>query len=260
MRNKLFLAPILVLAAAGCAPLSGATVPPPTFEKMDCPEGGVIQSAQVESTTEISIYLPPCYAAQTDQQYPAVYLFPGFGGSKEAFIGSGADRIADEMIRGGEIPPMIMVGTNEIFPDLDAAVVVEKILPYVDAHFRTRPEREFRAAAGGSFGGAVAYHLGFRRYDLFGSAGIFGNGAAMGEEESIRAWLAAIPAEMKPRVFINVGENDTYMLGRAKVLIPLLDEARVAHTEVFSPGGHSGDYWISNFAEYFRWLSLDWRK
>ncbi len=64
---------------------------------------------------------------------------------------------------------------------------------------------------------------------------------------------------MEPRVFINVGENDTYMYGRAKVLIPILDEYGIAHTEIFSPGGHSGDYWVSNFAEYFRWLSLDWR-
>ncbi|MGB7539641.1 MAG: alpha/beta hydrolase-fold protein [Anaerolineales bacterium] len=259
MKNRLFLTPVLVLAAAGCASGTITATPSPTIMPMACTDSGNVQTVDVDASTRINVYLPPCYGMDDAQRYPTVYLFPGFGGTKEAFIGSGAERIAEEMTLGGEIPPMILVGTNEIFPDLDAALVVDKILPYVDANFRTRPEREYRAAAGGSFGGGVAYHLAFRRYDLFATAGIFGNGAAVGEEEPIRAWLAAIPAEKKPRVFINVGENDTYMLGRAKVLIPLLDEAGIAHTEIFSPGGHSGDYWIGNFAEYFRWLSLDWR-
>jgi enterochelin esterase-like enzyme len=148
---------------------------------------------------------------------------------------------------------------DDLFPDLDALVVTDKILPYVEEHFRARAERRYRAAAGGSYGGAVAYHLAFKRWDLFSSAGIFGNGAAAGEEESIRAWLAAIPVEEKPRVFINVGESDTYMLERAKALLPLLDEAGIAHAEIFSPGGHSGDYWVGNFPAYFRWLASEWR-
>ncbi len=75
----------------------------------------------------------------------------------------------------------------------------EKIIPYVDAHFRTLPQRKYRTAAGGLLGGAVAYRLAFQRYDLFSSAGIFGNGADVGKEESIRAWLAGIPVWIKPR-------------------------------------------------------------
>jgi enterochelin esterase-like enzyme len=259
MNNIFFLAPVWVLAAAGCTSGAITATSKPTLPPVACTESGTVQTADVDASTRITIYLPPCYPMNPDQRHPSVYLFPGFGGTKDAFIGSGAERIADEMIRGGEIPPIVMVGTGEIFPDLDAAVVTEKILPYVDAHFRTRPERIFRAAAGGSFGGVVAYHLAFRRFDLFASAGIFGNGAAAGEEESIRTWLAAIPEGMAPRVFLNVGENDTYMLGRAGVLIPILDEAGIAHTEIFSPGGHSGEYWISNFPDYFRFLALDWR-
>jgi enterochelin esterase-like enzyme len=259
MKNRIFLISIVLLTAVGCAPAAIAATPNPTHTSIACKESGTVQAVDVDASTEVMIYLPPCYAAHMDFRFPVVYLFPGFGGTKEAFIGSGAERIADEMILGGEIPPIVMVGTGQIFPDLDAAIVIEKVVPYVDANFRTRPERTFRAAAGGSFGGAVAYHLAFQRYDLFASAGIFGNGAAAGEEESIRAWLAAIPEGMTPRVFINVGENDTYMFDRAKVLIPILDEAGITHFEIFSPGGHSGDYWIGNFAEYFRFLSIDWR-
>ena len=213
----------------------------------------------VDSETAVYVYLPPCYDAQPDRHYPVIYLFPGFGGTNYDFFGAGANRIADALILTRETLPFIIVSTGEIFPDLDAQIVTVKILPFIEERYRTRPERRFRAAAGGSFGGAVAYHLAFRQYDLFGSAGIFGNGAAAGEEDSIRTWLAAIPAGKRPRVFLNVGESDTYMLERAKILIPLLDEAGIPHMEIFSPGTHSGDYWVGNFAAYFRWLSMDWR-
>ncbi len=249
----------MALAAAGCAPGGITATPSPAFTPMTCQESGTVQAVDVDASTRINVYLPPCYPMNPDQRYPSVYLFPGFGGTEDAFVGSGAERIADEMILGREIPPFIMIGVGDVFYDIDAAVVPGKILPYVDAHFRTRPEREYRAAAGGSFGGAVAYHLAFRRYDLFSSAGIFGNGAGVGEEESIRAWLAAIPKAMKPRVFINVGEGDTYMYSRAQILIPILDEYGITHAEIFSPGGHSGEYWIRNFPDYFRFLSMDWR-
>jgi S-formylglutathione hydrolase FrmB len=105
----------------------------------------------------------------------------------------------------------------------------------------------------------VAYHLAFKRFDLFGTAGVFGNGAGAGEEDSIRAWLAAIPAAGRPRVFLNVGEGDTHMIRRAQALLPLLDEAGIRHMEIFSPGGHHYDYWVNHFAAYFRWLAEDWR-
>jgi enterochelin esterase-like enzyme len=259
MKRKFFLTPIMALAAAGCNSGKIAATPSPTLAPMACKESGTVQAVDVDASTRINVYLPPCYSISQDQRYPSLYLFPGFSGTEDSFVGSGTERIADEMILGAEIPPFIMVGVGELYFDIDAAVVPEKIIPYVDAHFRTRPQREYRAAAGGSFGGAVAYHLAFKQYDLFSSAGIFGNGAGVGEEESIRAWLAAIPEGMKPRVFINVGEGDTYMVDRAKILIPILDEYGIAHAEIFSPGGHTGEYWVSHFAEYFRFLSMNWR-
>jgi enterochelin esterase-like enzyme len=259
MKSAHWLFTILLAGAAGCVKAPAPVQPTPTATNFPCAESGAVNRVAIDTVTEVYIYLPPCYAEQADRSFPVLYLFPGYGGTNNSFLGGGAERIADESIRKDEIPPFIIVGVADPFPDIDAATIPKTVQPYVDAHYRTLAERRFRAAAGGSFGGAVAYHLAFRRSDLFGSAGIFGNGAGAGEEESIRAWLAAIPKADRPRVFINVGESDTYMLERAQALIPLLDEAGISHEEIFSPGGHSGAYWISNFAEYFRWLAADWR-
>jgi S-formylglutathione hydrolase FrmB len=70
--------------------------------------------------------------------------------------------------------------------------------------------------------------------------------------------LAAIPADLKPRVFLSSGENDTYMLAHARMLLPLLDEAGIEHAEAFGPGGHDYPTWLGNFPAYFRWLEEGW--
>jgi hypothetical protein len=49
------------------------------------------------------------------------------------------------------------------------------------------------------------------------------------------------------------------MLERAKVMIALLDESGVGHTEIFSAGGHTYRYWLSNFPVYLRWLARGWQ-
>jgi enterochelin esterase-like enzyme len=251
-------AAVLVWFAAGCSLPLGKGIPSILPTEFDCREPGTVRPVTVNSETIITLYLPPCYAEDADRRYPVLYLLPGFGGTDHVFFGDGADRIADELILGGKIPPFLIAGTENFFPDIDAAALTEAVLPFVESNFRTLPDRRFRAAAGGSYGGSVAYHLAFKRYDLIGTAGIFGNGVAFGEEGMIRFWLAEIPEGMKPRIFLNVGEGDAYMLERDKALIPLLDEAGIAHMEIFGPGGHSGDYWLSNFAAYFRWLAVDW--
>jgi enterochelin esterase-like enzyme len=250
---------ILLPLLSGCAaaPITSSPTRTPTVPA--CTTPGVTQWLRLDAETEIGLYLPPCFDEQATRSYPVLYLFPGFSGSNRDFLGLGADAMADALILDGEVPSFLIVTTEDVFPDLDGQVVVEKILPYIESHYRAGADRMHRAAAGGSFGGAVAYHLAFKRPDLFASAGIFGNGAALGEEESIRAWLAAIPAKERPRVFLCAGESDTYMFERARVMIPLLDEAGIAHNEIFSPGGHTGEYWTNNFPAYFRWLASDWR-
>ena len=135
---------------------------------------------------------------------------------------------------------------------------MELIIPYVESHYQASPNRQHRAVGDGSLGGASAYHLAFKNPDLFESAGIFGNGATIGEEDAIRDWLAVISEGNRPRVFLNSGEGDTYMLERAQVMITLLDEAEIEHAEIFNAGNHSYAYWVSNFPAYYRWLAQGW--
>jgi enterochelin esterase-like enzyme len=259
MIKQRFLPIILLAAATGCVFLPNSSTPTHTISKPVCETAGTTQRIAVALQVEIFLYLPPCYDPQAKNPYPVLYLLPGFSGADNDWFDTGADKAADASILAGEIPPFLIAATGDTFDDLDSRVVFETILPYIESHYPAGRERRFRAAAGGSYGGAAAYHLAFKHPELFSSAGVFGNGAALGEEDSIREWLTAIPKDIRPRVFLNVGLSDGYMRQRAQALIPLLDAAGISHTDIFSLGGHTYTYWVSNFPAYLRWLASDWR-
>jgi enterochelin esterase-like enzyme len=259
IRNRKFILCAAFLWAAGCRYPSHPAVPTRTIVQPACDKSGTTQPVAVDPHVEFELYLPPCYDPQTKSPYPVLYLLPGFSGSDVDWFNTGVDKVADAAILSGEIAPFLIAGTPDTFDDLDARVVVETILPYLESHYPVAKARIYRAAAGGSYGGAAAYHLAFRHPELFSSAGVFGNGAALGEEDLIRAWLDEIPKALRPRVFLNVGQSDGYMLQRAQALIPILDAAGIPHVDVFSPGGHNYAYWLGNFPAYFRFLAQDWR-
>ncbi len=266
LRMKVLMKRIVLLLSglvllAGCRYIPSSTSPSPTrtIARPDCSVGGTTQNISIAPHVEIVVYLPPCYDLQTRQPYPVLYLLPGFSGTAHDWFDAGLDKAADAAILNGEIAPFLIIGTPDAYDDLDARVVYQTILPYIESHFPAAADRRCRAAAGGSYGGAAAYHLALKHPELFSSASIFGNGAALGEEDSIRAWLDATPKNILPRVFVNVGESDTYMLQRAQVLIPILEAGGVAPVDIFSPGGHDYPYWLSNFPAYFRFLAQDWR-
>jgi len=187
-----------------------------------------------------------------------LYLLPGAGGLAQSWFDGGLAGLVDGRILDGTIPPLIIVTTENTYDLLDPARIIDTFIPYVDGHLRTLTDRQYRAIAGASLGGATAYQLTFQHPELFSSAGIFGNGLVIGQEAQVQASLAGLPEKIQPRLFLNTGEQDTFMLGQARALIPLLDRYGIQHTEVFSPGGHSGDYWMSNFPAYFQWLADDW--
>ena len=262
MRRTIFFLPVF-LFTAGCISPVEAVEETPAKTMPICGDPGTIQRMVLDSPTqgydyEFNLYLPPCYEEEMDRAYPVLYLVPGRGSSYQAWFGAGAADVADDLIHAGGIPPFLIVATSDTDHDMNAELIHHDLIPYIEDAYRIRPERRYHAVAGASLGGVAAYRIVFRDPQRFASAGIFGNGATAGEEERIRAWLAAMEDVVKPRVFFNVGLADTYMLDRAKVLITMLDEFQISHTEIFSEGDHTYSYWVSNFTAYLHWLAEDW--
>jgi len=229
-----------------------------------CNETGQALDGKVEETArgyayDFKIYLPPCYEDQLETRYPVFYLVPGRGGGHGAWFAAGLNTIADDLILGQKMPPFIMVTTGNTDNDPQATTIYDDLIPYIDGQYRTLAERTYRAAAGGSLGGIAAYRLGFAHPESFSSVGMFGSGAISGEEKQIRAWLEAVPSNMDLRVFMDTGEGDPLMLDRARVMASLLDEYSVPHVLHVGDGGHTYDYWASNFEMYFLWVAEGWQ-
>lgn len=240
---------ILALLLAGCAANTAE----------GCRHPGTSGPLTLESGTTIGVYLPPCYDSQSEHLYPVLYLLPGMGGTYHDWLDAGLAGMVDGHILNGLFPPLIVITTDHTGDDIAASFLIDEVIPYVGSTLRANPDRRYRAVAGGSLGGASAYFLAFQRPDLFASAGVFGNGLVTGMDAQTEAWLAAIPEASKPRIFLNSGKQDTYMLQQARALIPLLDRYGVEHTEVFEPGGHDYRTWLSNFPAYLLWLAEDWK-
>jgi enterochelin esterase-like enzyme len=162
------------------------------------------------------------------------------------------------MILSGEVPPFLIVATENTDADPMAETIFNELIPAVERQYPLLDDRRYRAVAGGSLGGIAAYRLAFQHPDTFSSAGIFGAGAISGEEKRIDEWLAAMTAANRTRVFMDTGDEDTFMLDRARVMKSILDEAGVQNQLHVGHGGHNYDYWVSNFAMYLRWLTKDW--
>ncbi|MEO7412112.1 MAG: alpha/beta hydrolase-fold protein, partial [Opitutaceae bacterium] len=91
-------------------------------------------------------------------------------------------------------------------------VIVEDLIPFIDANFRTLANREHRGMAGLSLGGMQTRSIGLKHLELFSQIGVFSGGSVTAEE------AAAIP-DFKNKVkvlFVSYGsrEIDTPATGR----------------------------------------------
>jgi enterochelin esterase-like enzyme len=255
----------LVLALlAGCLHTPAATIAnSPTLAPI-CGEPGTTKGESIDTEFPgvpylFDVYLPPCYETQTDRMYPVLYLIPGRSSNPDTWIQAGAVKIAEGMIHTREIPPFIIVFTSNIDDDPSVEAIQTLLMPHIEQTYRILAGRRFHAVAGGSLGGIAAYRIVFNHPDHFESLGIFGSGVEPVEEDRVRTWLAAITAQNKPRVFLNCGTDDVLMIDTAKLTITLLDEVKIPHTEIFTQGNHSYQYWSTNLQIFYEWLTEDWR-
>jgi enterochelin esterase-like enzyme len=124
----------------------------------------------------ITLYLPPSYDI-SEKHYPVVYFLPKGEGDLlflETFLYSG--------IRDGELAEMILVSINEPMGIKDSVIyfvnspatgnlsdfILEDVVSYVDANYRTLPEAASRAIAGHYTGGFSALNIAWKDQDTFG--------------------------------------------------------------------------------------------
>jgi enterochelin esterase-like enzyme len=157
------------------------------------------------------VFLPPSYAKDESRRYPVVYALHGYSIGAEQWTGEihvpqtieGAfAQGAGEMIvvlpdsktahNGSMYSSSITTGDFERF-------IAHDVVGYVDAHYRTIPQRASRGLVGHSMGGYGAARIGMKHSDVFGSLYIMspcclaprGSGPAGADLEKVVAGMKA---------------------------------------------------------------------
>jgi S-formylglutathione hydrolase len=134
----------------------------------------------------VTIYLPPGYGS-SDKDYPVIYLLHGYIGDNNLWFGKGyakvnLEPIMNDLINKGTIEPMILVSPdsynrfggswyiNSVSSGNWEDFIVQDVVQFVDAHFRTIASAGSRGIAGHSMGGYGTMMIAMKHSDIFGAA------------------------------------------------------------------------------------------
>jgi enterochelin esterase-like enzyme len=166
----------------------------------DVPHGNVQQILFPSKSTNTSrrafVYTPAGYDKNTKMRYPVLYLQHGWGEDETAWSNQGhANLIMDNLIAEGKIKPFIIVMTygmtNEIkfgsgLRNFDInpfqTVLVDELIPYVDANFRTIADQAHRAMAGLSMGGMETHTITLNKPEVFSHYALLSGGVYKADE------------------------------------------------------------------------------
>ncbi|NWG35370.1 MAG: hypothetical protein HXY42_13115 [Chloroflexi bacterium] len=212
---------------------------------------------------EFYVYLPPCYDEDLQTRYPALYLLHGQTYTADQWIRLGAVDTLDRLISAGEIEAFIVVFPDDRYWNIPFGSgfgqrLVEDIIPYIDATYRTIPERDRRAIGGLSRGAGWAFRLGFTRWDLFGVIGLHSPAILQGDGSNVEKWIAGIPQKSQPSVFLDIGNRDQE-LKMARLVEATLNENDFAYEWHLYNGAHTEEYWRVHVDEYIRWYAEQWK-
>ena len=175
-------------------------------------------SAVADDDRDFFVYAPPGYDARRSQPYPVLYLLHGLGDDAERWMNGGAaNHILDNLIAQKKAVPMVVVTplgygtstgpTGGRTPENItgyAKILLEEVMPAVDKAYNVSKNREQRAIAGLSMGGAESLYVGLNNLDKFAWIGAFSSAPMLWGPMSPGAGRGAgTPQPMDEAIFAN---------------------------------------------------------
>lgn len=137
------------------------------------------------------VYTPAGYDPKRKEAYPVLYLLHGLGDDAQSWLTQGnANVILDNLIAQGKAKPMIMVnplgyghagggmGASDMIVHF-ADQLLNEVMPRVEKEYNVAKDRDHRAIAGLSMGGAEATYTGLNHLDKFAYIGSFSGAYVM---------------------------------------------------------------------------------
>lgn len=258
-------------------PLPPTATPIPTATPWICTEteGQIVDitfpSNVARADARYLAYLPPCYV-ESGRRFPYVILMHGLGQDQSLWVDQ-LD-IVDAIESGlalRALAPMIVImprgGELEANNDFRegrswASLILDELIPQVEATFCTWENREGRAIGGISRGGFWAYSIGLRFPDRFSAVG--GHSAAFYADNPPAhnplnlARTAEFPPGMQPRFWLDIGGEDAARVN-VQAVYDRLQSRDIEVSFIVNPeGDHTAAYWAAHLTEYLTFYGQDW--
>lgn len=236
---------------------------------------------QLNKKRRIWIYLPKNYQT-TGKNYPVLYMQDGQNlfNEKTAFAEEwGVDECLDSL-QAKLQKDCIVVGIdngldkriNEYNPydhfkygkglgNEYVDFLAQTLKPYIDKNYRTRKGRDYNYLAGSSMGGLISWYAMLKHPTVFGGAAVF----------SPSFWIS-------PQVYVDAEKWDEMEMLRFYLYTGAKEEANAVaelqkmasilqkkkqsqvRTVVNQIGEHSEKYWRQEFADFYKWMTNNWKE
>lgn len=234
---------------------------------------------QFDRSRRIWIYLPPDYET-SGKNYPVLYMHDGQNlfDAATSFAGEWqVDESMNAMVKNGVLASIVVGIDNggakrieEYTPwrnpnygggqgDVYLQFLVETLKPYIDAKYRTLPDRENTAIAGSSLGGLISWYAGMKYQDVFGKIGVFS--PSFWFSDSCYVLAAETPQQFETRFYFVAGGkegSDNEVVDACESMMDVMQNAGFSENDmalsVNPDGTHSEWFWRSEFPGCYRWL------
>ena len=178
------------------------------------------------------VYVPPGYEVQAGRRFPVLYMQDGQNlfDPHTSFIKGNYWRLgetADALIQSGEVEPLIIAGIynageqriDEYTPvkdkrlggghaDVYGRLLVQKLTPFIDAHYRTLPGPDNCGLGGSSLGGLVSLYLGLRYPQVFSRVAVLSPSVWWRQRTILKA-VIGLPQKAPLRIWLDIGAKES---------------------------------------------------
>lgn len=251
---------------------------PEPWEMTDIPHGLVhhhfYRSGVIGDNRDFFVYTPPGYDPSAGTRYPVLYLLHGYSDDASAWTAVGrANLILDTLISQNKAKPMIIVmplgyGAPEIvqrpqgqrspfnntglreknFNNFTAALI-DEVIPQVEHTYKVESNRDARAIAGLSMGGAESLLSGLNHLDKFSWVGAFSAGGLGEDLAAAFPQLTASANQQLHLLWIACGTDDRLITANRN-LIAWLKGKDIHLTQIETPGMHTWMVWRRNLVNF----------
>jgi enterochelin esterase family protein len=251
---------------------------PMRWEQQDIPHGTVhhhfYKSNIVGDNRDYYVYTPPGYDPSANTRYPVLYLLHGYSDDASGWTAVGkVNLILDSLIDEGKAKPMIIVmplgyGAPQIvqrsrgpgsgfsntslrqenFTKFQQALL-DEVVPQVERTYKVDSNRNARAIAGLSMGGAESLLTGLNHLNKFAWVGAFSAGGLGNDFASAFPQLTSAANDQLHTLWIACGTEDRLITAN-RSLIAWLKEKGIRLTQIETPGMHTWMVWRRDLIEF----------